>query len=161
MLSGVTLREVTSAGVAALALVLVASACSGDDDPTAANEQNVFDISTDTPVCMQVTDGLEPEVKELPVISCDQPHSDEIYATIESAEEVYPGVVALSAFAEVRCLSAFEDFVGISVFDSTLTYSWLVPSLESWNTKDDRDILCVLMRTDRAPLQGSMRDAQV
>jgi hypothetical protein len=151
--------------IAALGITLVALTvgCSDDDDPSKAQDQNVFGIATsaENPVCLQVTDALPPEVKELPIIGCDQPHTHEVYATVTSGESVYPGVDALGQFAQVKCLDAFQAFVGISAFDSALTYSWLVPSLESWNDKDDRDILCVLSRRDRSDLVGSMRDSQV
>ncbi len=144
-------------------LVAVGAGCHHDDDPTQAKGQNVFDVATGTenPVCMQVTEALPPEVKELPIIDCAQPHSHEIFATLVSAESVYPGVDALGSFAQVKCLSAFEDFVGISAFDSTLTYTWLVPSLKSWNDKKDRQVLCVLARRDGSPLVGSMRGTAV
>ena len=42
-----------------------------------------------------------------------------------------------------------------------LSYTWLVPTLGSWNDEDDREILCVLMNRDGSPLVGSMRDSQV
>jgi hypothetical protein len=155
-------RGVALMGLAAMALVALA-ACNGDDDPTQANNQNVFDVATsaENPVCMQVTEALPPEVKELPIIDCAQPHTHEIFATLQSTESVYPGVEALGSFAQVTCLSAFEDFVGISAFDSSLSYTWLVPSLQSWNDKDDREVLCVLARRDASPLVGSMRGAGV
>jgi hypothetical protein len=151
--------------VLALAVGLVAtasSACSGDDDDTKPHDQKVLDIAVNTgqPVCMQVTEDLPPEVKTLPVIDCAEPHSHEIYATVTSNESVYPGVDALGSFAQVKCLSAFQDFVGISAFDSELSYTWLVPSLESWNDDDDREVLCALARRDSSPMVGSMKGTE-
>jgi Septum formation len=147
----------------ALVTMGLVAACNGDDDPTQANNQNVFDVATsaENPVCMEVTEALPPEVKELPIIDCAQPHTHEIFATLLSTESVYPGVEALGSFAQVKCLSAFEDFVGISAFDSSLSYTWLVPSLQSWNDKDDREVLCVLARRDGSPLVGTMRGTGV
>jgi len=96
-------------------------------------------------------------VEQLPIIGCDVPHTHEIYATIEYDEKsVYPGVEELGTFAEVKCLQAFEPFVGTSAFDSSLSYSWLVPTLGSWNDEDDREVLCVLMARDGAPIVGSV-----
>ena len=61
----------------------------------------------------------------------------------------------------MECLEAFEPFVGTSPFDSALSYSWLVPTLQSWNEEDDREVLCVLMNRDGTPLVGTMRDSLV
>ncbi len=148
----------------ALASLAGLSGCNGDDDDaTAAQNQPVLDVETGTeaPVCMQVDDTLPPEVEKLPIIDCAQPHSHEIFATLRSEEDVYPGVEALGEDAQVRCLQAFEQFVGTSVFDSQLSYTWLVPSLSGWNDEDDREILCVLTRRDQAPMSGSMKDAKL
>jgi hypothetical protein len=161
MLRSVALREgVTAVLVAALVLV---TACNGDDDDTKAHSQDVLDVEpgAEQPVCLQVTDDLPAEVTKLPVIDCAEPHTHEVYATVVSSESVYPGVDALGSFAQVKCLSAFEDFVGISAFDSDLSYSWLVPTLKSWNDDDDRDVLCVLARRDGSPLVGSMQGQKV
>ena len=124
----------------------------------------MLEVGTDTgqPVCMQVSENLPPEVEELPVISCDVPHTHEIYATVDyDVKDVYPGVDELSAFAEVECLSLFEEFVGRSQFDSRLSYTWLVPSLEGWNDEDHREVLCVLAERAGGELTGSMRSTDV
>jgi Septum formation len=150
--------------LALVALAVVATGCHrGDDDATQAESQNVLDVkpAPEQPVCMEVTEKLPPEVTKLPVIDCGQPHTHEVFATVRSTESVYPGVDALGSFAQVKCLSAFQDFVGISAFDSALSYTWLVPTLKSWNDHKDRDVLCVLARRDGAPLVGSMRGAKV
>ena len=55
---------------------------------------------------------------DLPVTGCDDPHTHEIYAVLESAADPYPGFDALEDEAQVACLSAFEPYVGISPFDS-------------------------------------------
>ena len=151
---------VTAGVVAALAAVV---GCSDDGDGSGVDEQPVLEVETDTGegVCMQVDDTLPAEVETLPVVPCEQQHSHEIYATIESPEEVWPGVEELGEFAEVECLEVFEVYVGTSAFDSSLSYSWLVPSLESWNEEEDRNILCVLGNRDGSPLVGSMRGQQL
>jgi hypothetical protein len=161
----VTVRRRRAAGAAAaVLLLLLAAACNDDDDANPdVDEQPVLEVDTSTaePVCMQVDESFPAEVERLPIIDCAKPHTHEIYATVESTEDVFPGVEALGDTAEVRCLAAFEPFVGTSPFDSVLSYTWLVPTLGSWNDEDDREILCVLMNRDGSPLVGSMRDSQV
>jgi Septum formation len=152
-------RGFVVAAVGIVAVGVLGTACSGDDDVTKPHNQKVLDIDVNTgqPVCMEVTEDLPAEVSKLPIIDCAQPHSHEIYATVTSKESVYPGVDALGSFAQVQCLSTFEDFVGISAFDSDLSYTWLVPSLKSWNDDKDREVLCVLTRRDGAKMTGSMK----
>ena len=161
----VTVRRRRAAGAAAaVLLLLVTAACNDDDDANPdVDEQPVLEVDTSTaePVCMQVDEAFPPEVERLPIIDCTKPHSHEIYATVKSEADVFPGVEALGDTAQVECLEAFEPFVGASPFDSVLSYTWLVPTLGSWNDEDDREILCVLMHRDGSPMVGTMRGAQV
>ena len=152
---------------AAFALVALALAgCSDDDevDPTEPAAQEVLEVSIDQQAgtCMQVDDELPAEVEELPVIGCDQPHTHEIYATVIGGADgdVYPGLSALETTAQTECLTQFETFVGISAFDSTLSFTWLVPTLDGWNEQDDRELLCVLADAEGAPLTGTMRASE-
>lgn len=144
------------------ALAVGALACDDDADPDEASDQRVLEIATDTgePVCLLVTDDLPPEVERLPIIDCEIAHTHEIYATVDYEEQsVFPGVEVLGEFAQVACLEAFEPFVGTSAFDSSLSYTWLVPTLGSWNDRDDREVLCVLASRDGSELRGSMQDS--
>jgi hypothetical protein len=148
----------------ALLLMAVAVAACGDDeaDPLEPVEQPVLDIDVSRQsVCLLVTEDLPEEVEELPTIGCDVPHTHEIYASVEYTEQdVFPGADALGEFAQVECVTAFEPFVGISAFDSSLSYSWFLPSLNGWNEEDDRSVLCVLADREGEELTESMRDSQ-
>lgn len=158
-------RRPTPRILLALAAVVVAG-CSDDEaaDPTQPNAQEVLEVSVDAErgTCMQVDEEFPPEVEELPIIACDQPHTHEIYATVIGGEDgdVYPGLNGLETIAQTECLTAFDEFVGISAFDSTLSFSWLVPTLDGWNDESDREILCVLQDAQGAPLIGTMRDSK-
>jgi hypothetical protein len=158
--SGATLMR---AQAVVVALAVGITACSDDEaDPNEPREEPVLEVATDTgePVCMLVSEDLPPEVEKLPVIGCDVRHTHEIYAAVEyDVKDVYPGVEELSAFAQVECLNSFEPFVGRSQFDSQLSYTWLVPSLDGWNSEDDREVLCVLADRAGADLTGSMRSS--
>ena len=110
---------------------------------------------------MEFGDDVGAHVTELPVVECSVPHTHEIYAVVLSQEPVYPGFESLEIAALARCLAPFEDYVGVSVFDSTLFYSWLVPTLTSWDKEDDREIVCVIGNGNGAPLVGSVRGSNL
>ncbi len=143
--------------VAVLAITL--GACSGSDDD-GIDEQPVIDVGeTGIGTCLRFDDTVGAEVTELPTVGCGEPHTHEIYAVFESAEAVYPGFEALEDVALTQCLDAFDDYVGISPFESSLVYSWLVPTLNSWNQEDDRESICVVSTSNGAPLDRPVRDS--
>ena len=147
------IRALSIVGVAAAAV-----SCSGGDE--GAEVIDLTDSSIGT--CLDFGDSIDAEITKLPVVPCGEPHSHEIYAVeiyvVENtATASYPGLEALEAEAQTRCLGAFEEYVGISAFDSELFFSWLVPTLNSWDRDDDRQIVCVIGEGNGAPLVGTVR----
>lgn len=143
-----------------LAIFIVLTACSGSDGD-GIDQQPVTELGqAGVGTCLQFGDDVGAEVTELPVTPCNVPHSHEIFAVVTSGESVYPGFDALEETALTECLGSFEGYVGISPFDSSLIYSWLVPTLNSWNDEEDREIICVAANGNAAPLTQSIRDAQ-
>jgi len=143
------IRALSIVGVAAAAV-----SCSGGDD--GAEVIDLTDSSIGT--CLDFGDSIDAEITKLPVVLCGEPHSHEIYAVETTGAETYPGFEALEAEAQASCLGAFEDYVGISAFDSELFFSWLVPTLNSWDQDDDRQIVCVIGEGNGAPLVGTVRN---
>lgn len=154
-------------GAAAVCLAIVGVAC--DNDVPADQEVLKLD-DRGVGRCMSVPATVDETITSLPErIECGMAHTHEIYAVIDTGKldpppfDVYPGFDALEQYAQRECLDHFEPYVGISVFDSALFYSWIVPTLESWQdeTVMDREILCVAGRFDGAPIEGSIKDAQI
>jgi hypothetical protein len=95
------------------------------------------------------------EVTDLPIVACDQPHDNEVYAVVELVNGEYPGDDTVLRRAEEGCLDAFEPYVGRAYAISELFATWLVPSEASWD-HGDREAICVLF-DETGPLEGSMR----
>jgi hypothetical protein len=149
-------RRVIGSIIATLALG-VACGCSSDKP----SGTPVLDLAaTGAGTCLNVPDSLGDTVTKLPEIDCAKAHTHEIFAVVPYADsDVFPGDEALNAFAERSCTGEFEPYVGVSVFDSTLLMTWLVPTLSSWNDHDDDKILCVLADFQAEPLIGSMKSS--
>jgi hypothetical protein len=118
--------------------------------------------------CINAPASLGAEVKNIPTVPCSVVHSHEVFAVVkylvqvankpDVTTDVFPGLEALDAFAQRACIAQFEPYVGVSAFDSSLTFSWLTPTLGSWNgTSKDRAVICVLGRFDGNTMVGSMK----
>ena len=144
--------------LAFLAVTMVA--CRGGSSEDGIEQQPVIDLGqAAVGTCLSFGDDVGETVEDLPVTACDVSHTHEIFAVVSSGEDVYPGFDALEETALVECLGAFEDYVGVNPFDSTLFSSWLVPTLDSWNSDEDRETLCVAGNFDGAPLTATVRDS--
>jgi hypothetical protein len=148
--------------VAAVAL-LIAAGCSDDDatreggEITEPGPISVFELRPGD--CIYPDDDLSGELENIEAVPCADPHTHEVFAVpeYEDVEGVYPGEAALQEFADAACLEAFEEYTGTDYLDSELFFTYLHPSVESWND-DDRGIICVL--TDKgAEMVGSKRAA--
>jgi hypothetical protein len=89
---------------------------------------------------------------------CDTPHDFEVYLVGDMPDgpnAVWPGENAVVDFSDEACLAAFQGFVGISWEASPdLTYSYLYPSEDSWDT-GDREILCTISSVDGTRMTGT------
>ena len=109
----------------------------------------------------KLPDPAKPELEDIEVLPCSQAHTHELYATVDWVEgDVYPGPTKLQGFADGACLDQFETYVGIPYVDSSLRFSYLFPSLRSWNDGKDRTVLCLIVATDKK-LTESARGAGI
>ena len=106
--------------------------------------------------CFDDVDGALNEVAEVPVVPCDGPHANEVFAVLEQPGEEFPGAEEIRGLAEEGCSGAFEPYVGASLETSTLTPFPITPTAESWE-QGDRQVVCVL--TSAGPRVTSARDS--
>lgn len=99
----------------------------------------------------------EDEVSELPIVPCDQPHTDEVYLIFDAPDGEFPGDDALQSIASERCESAFGEFVGLAYAESELDMYWFVPTQMSWNRANDRAIQCIAFSYE--DVTGTLRGA--
>ncbi len=120
--------------------------------------------------CFQAPSKVQAELSSLQRTACTSPHTREAYAVVPyaAAESAsggatggttgYPGSDALSSFAKGACAQRYRGYVGVDYLDSSLFFTYLFPSVRSWEQDDDRKIICFVTTTGRkltASVKGS------
>ena len=108
--------------------------------------------------CLPFVDYTDVDaVFELPVVPCDQPHSDEVYFIFDLDGTDFPGDTAVTDAAWDGCLAEFESFVGVSYEQSELDFYNYQPTKSTWIRSGDRTVQCILFSYD--DVTGTLRDA--
>lgn len=151
-------RAVVFAVLVAVAL----GACSKDKaereggDITDAGPISVFDLRPGD--CLNPDPKTAGEIENIEAVPCTEEHTQEVYALPEYPDEnggAYPGEAEIQQYADASCLEAFEAYTGTDYLNSDLYFTYLHPSVDSWND-DDRQIVCVIS-AGGDPLTGSVR----
>jgi hypothetical protein len=122
-----------------------------------ARTDSVFHLSVGD--CIVPPTSIQAEISKLKVVPCHEPHTQEVFALIsDNAGSNYPGASALQTFANAGCLQKFQGYVGIAYEDSSLFYTYLLPSVRSW-TSEDRTVDCIITTTGQ-PLTKSVRGSK-
>ncbi|PPF44556.1 hypothetical protein C5B85_10505 [Pseudoclavibacter sp. AY1F1] len=87
-------------------------------------------------------------VSEIPVVPCSNPHDYEVYYEVEMPAGDFPGDEAITTQAEADCTAQFATFIGLPYDQSSLYFSYLTPTQQSWDDAGDRLIQCIV--TDQA-----------
>lgn len=148
---------------AAVAVVLLAG-CSGSGSGASGN---VFKLKVGD--CVVPPTEIKAEITSVTVVPCSKPHSQEVFAAVNYAPprsaattttgNVFPGEPALRTFADGACLQQYAAYVGLDYRDSSLFYTYLLPSARSWNSSShDRKVVCLVTTTGQqltASVKGS------
>ena len=129
-MNAITLKRITCA---MLALIFVVSSCGG------AAQRNSSGVVVKVGDCSN--SNLSQTVDKLDLVACDKPHSHEAYSVIASTASTYPGAEVLQVFADQSCIDKFFDYVGVALSQSILYYTYVYPSVTSWNSNSDRSVI--------------------
>lgn len=116
---------------------------------TAVSEIAVGDCFAD------VAGGLN-DVASLPVVPCDEPHTNEVFALLELPDGDFPGGEEVQGLATEGCFAEFPAYVGAEVGVEGLDAFPVTPTAESWES-GDRQVVCVV--TSTSPRTGSAQGA--
>lgn len=91
--------------------------------------------------CIELPDLDADEVSRVEEFDCDESHGAEVFATgdLGRGSDPYPTDAEGQAF--VRCLEAFEPYVGSSLQDTELELVHVYPSEAVW--EDDQSFVCI------------------
>ena len=102
-------------------------------------------------------DSEDETVSTVSAVPCAEPHDNEFYASLNLDFPEYPGEEAITLKAGEFCLAQFEEFVGIDYDSSVLMNSYMYPTQGSWDSANDREVLCLLYKEDSQKLTGSAK----
>lgn len=164
------MRSTRAAALAALtcttALVLTGCSLLGADEPDRDEAGQITEASDAGAFTLRVGDCLEPvnwggeAAESFPVIPCAEEHESEIYASMLMDDGGFPGDAAVEEAATAFCEAEFASFVGTPWAESALSYAFLVPSQQTWDEADDREVLCLVVDPEglvTGSLEGSAR----
>ena len=112
---------------------------------------SVFDLRAGD--CLDAAEA-EGDISDVALVPCTDPHTQEVFATVEHPEKVYPGAADLSLWADAACLSELQSELGLTLADG-LFVSYLLPSFDGWNKNEDRTVVCVLVFPTKGSVTGS------
>jgi hypothetical protein len=141
-----------------LGVLATLSACTDDDlrdaDGTVvtAGTASVFELRAGD--CLAPAPELTGEVAELPLVPCDEEHTQEVFGIVAHPDDSYPGAEAVAAWADGACLTELERTLDLTLDDGVFV-SYLLPTFDGWNTNDDRDVTCVLVFPGQDAMTGS------
>lgn len=152
------LKPVALAGVVGAAVLLGGCSIGSKAALRTAHPVSVFHLQPGQ--CLNPPTSVQAQVSSLDVISCQAPHTQQVFALVRNGGgATYPGPQALQAFANAKCLQHFATFVGVPYQQSSLFYTYLLPSVRSW-AAGDRTVTCVVTTTGAkltSSVQGSKR----
>jgi hypothetical protein len=151
---------------AAIAGAVGLSGCGwfGDDEP--GEDISAFDVEVGQ--CFNPPDEVKAELSTLRALPCDVEHTQEAYAIVPystaedgstSADQAYPGSDVLTAYADSACAQRFAEYVGVPYTDSSLYFTYLLPSARGWESENDRSVVCFVTTTGEK-LTSSVRDSK-
>lgn len=95
-------------------------------------------------------------VSSVPGVPCAEPHDNEVFAVFNVAAVSFPDGEAMAELAFDSCHERFESFVGKDYMSSSLDIVTLYPTRESWNSYDDREVVCAVFDMNANKLIGSV-----
>ena len=127
--------------------------------------------------CFSAPTTVKVQVAKLTTIPCTKAHTEEAYAVVSykaattssgppiavnsgvTLTSNYPGEDVLTTFAQGACAQRYAGYVGVDYLDSSLFFTYLLPSARSWEQVLDHNVICFVTTTG-AQLTESVRNSK-
>jgi hypothetical protein len=138
------------------AMLLVLMGCTGcwiGGSKSKAKQVSVFDVKPGD--CFDAPGQVKAELTKLNSVPCSTAHTQEAYARLPyrakdgSTPSAYPGDALLKSFADGACAQEFTGYVGTDYLDSSLFFTYLLPSARGWEQQQDRNVVCFVTTTGK------------
>ena len=152
-------RHRLSAGAATvLAAVTLASCSVFGGGSKGSTSVSVFDLHIGD--CLVTPKQIQAQLTNVQQVPCTTPHTLEVYALVrDHGGSTFPTANALDTFANASCLDRFASYVGVPYRQSSLFFTYLLPSVRSW-AAGDRTVVCVA-ETTGPPLRQSVKGSKL
>ena len=156
------IRPLAQSVAVAVATAAAVSACTSSVAGHRSVSVSVF--SARAGQCFVSPTTVHAELSKLSRTPCSQKHNQEAYATVGyvaadgSKPSTYPGNDLLTKFAQGACAPRFGPYVGVDYLDSSLYFTYLLPSPRSWQA-DDRNVICFIT-TACGTLESSVKGSK-
>jgi hypothetical protein len=152
------IRAATRLLVLVVLVAVVAAGCSVHSKKSIGASVSVFHLKVGD--CLVPPTAVKAEITSVKVVACREAHTQEVFALVtDPGGDNYPGASKLETFANGNCLEHYQGYVGVAYQDSSLFYTYLLPSVRSW-AANDRSIVCVITTTGQkltSSVKGSKR----
>jgi len=156
----ITMKRITCA---MFALTFVISSCGNGAQRNSSGV--VVKSGSNSVFSVKVGDCTNSDLREaadkLDLVPCNEPHALEAYSIVASTATTYPGADALQVFAEQTCIDKFFGYVGVELSQSILYYTYVYPSVTSWNNKSDRSVVCFIYKATEPLLITSVKGSKL
>jgi hypothetical protein len=152
-------------GALAVSLCLVfVTACSSDSAKRDGTTGVVVGKGSESVFALRVGDCLIGEVAEevlkVPLVPCTNEHTHEVFFTADVPGDAYPGSAAISEFAEQQCVGHYYDYVGVELSESSFFFTYLFPSVSTWTSGKDRQVVCFVV-SRLGPVLGTAKGSKL
>jgi hypothetical protein len=104
---------------------------------------------------LESTEGVVSDSLGVP---CTESHQLEVFAERLITDLTDYSETAINEEAESFCLTAFDSYIGIDYQSSSLDFTYLVPTIESWENGDN-EITCIAVAPQGQTLNQSVRNS--
>jgi hypothetical protein len=116
--------------------------------------------TVETGTCLNTSD-LQGQIEEFNELDCTEEHDAQVVGKFELEDGDFPGDETITAEAEEQCAATFEEYVGISYDESSLSLNFIGPTEQTWDQASDREVICIAFTSDGSTVTESWEGAAV